>query len=66
MPWPGLKLVQWAVEAALRSHVEDERLERDANDELLLASLLLVRDEDDDDGTYHTSSARTLTRLFPS
>ncbi|XP_049700152.2 protein Smaug isoform X1 [Helicoverpa armigera] len=50
VPWPGLKLVQRAVEAALRSHVEDERLERDANDELLLAGLLTVRDDDDDDG----------------
>ncbi|KAJ8719297.1 hypothetical protein PYW08_011472 [Mythimna loreyi] len=48
VPWPGLKLVQRAVEAALRSHVEDERLERDANDEPLLTSLLLVRDDDDD------------------
>ncbi|XP_047028216.1 uncharacterized protein LOC124636260 isoform X2 [Helicoverpa zea] len=48
VPWPGLKLVQRAVEAALRSHVEDERLERDANDELLLAGLLTVRDDDDD------------------
>lgn len=50
VPWPGLKLVQRAVEAALRSHVEDERLERDANDETLLAGLLAARDDDDEDG----------------
>lgn len=49
VPWPGLKLVQRAVEAALRSHVEDERLERDANDEVLLTSLLTVRDDEDED-----------------
>lgn len=59
VPWPGLKLVQRAVEAALRSHVEDERLERDANDELQLASLLLMRDDDDDDGTYFRLSFHT-------
>lgn len=48
VPWPGLKLVQRAVEAALRSHVEDERLERDANDEVHLANLLTVNGDDDD------------------
>lgn len=49
VPWPGLKLVQRAVEAALQSHVEDERSERDANDETFLASLLAARAEDDDE-----------------
>ena len=49
VPWPGLRLVQRAVEAALQHHVEDERLEIDANDETLLASLLAARAEDDDE-----------------
>lgn len=49
VPWPGLRLLQRAVEAALRNHVEDERLERDANDEALLASLLAARADDDED-----------------
>ncbi|CAH0625204.1 unnamed protein product [Chrysodeixis includens] len=62
VPWPGLKLVQRAVEAALRSHVEDERLERDANDEVLLAALLTVRDGDDDDGGERL---RRLLALLP-
>ncbi|KAL4715637.1 hypothetical protein ACJJTC_006216 [Scirpophaga incertulas] len=48
VPWPGLKLVQRAVEAALQNHVEDERLERDANDETLLANLLTPRTNDTD------------------
>lgn len=51
VPWPGLRLLQRAVDAALQLHVEDERLERDANDEVLLAGLLSPRlDDDDDDG----------------
>lgn len=49
VPWPGLKLVQRAVEAALQHHVEDERMERDANDETLLANLLSPRTDDNDD-----------------
>ncbi|KAJ0176334.1 hypothetical protein K1T71_008508 [Dendrolimus kikuchii] len=49
VPWPGLRLVQRTVEAALRNHVEDGRLERDANDETLLANLLATRNDDDDD-----------------
>lgn len=54
VPWPGLKLVQRAVEAALQNHVEDERLERDANDETLLATLLTPRtDDSDDEGKLH-------------
>ncbi|XP_050344255.1 protein Smaug isoform X2 [Nymphalis io] len=63
VPWPGLRLVQRAVEAALQSHIEDERLERDANDETLLASLLAARAEDDDqeDG----ERLRQLVRLVP-
>lgn len=53
VPWPGLRLVQRAVEAALQNHVGDERLERDANDETLLASLLAARtDEHDEEGKY--------------
>ncbi|XP_075976543.1 sterile alpha motif domain containing protein 4 smaug [Anticarsia gemmatalis] len=62
VPWPGLKLVQRAVEAALRSHVEDERLEREANDEALLAGLLAVRDDDDEDGGERL---RRLLNLLP-
>lgn len=51
VPWPGLRLLQRAVDAALQLHVEDERHERDANDEALLAGLLALRlDDDDDDG----------------
>lgn len=51
VPWPGLRLLQRAVEAALRHHVADERLERDANDELYLTALLAPQPaEDDDDG----------------
>ncbi|XP_013136119.1 PREDICTED: protein Smaug [Papilio polytes] len=49
VPWPGLKLVQRAVEAALQQHVEDDRLERDANDETLLAGLLAPRSDDDEE-----------------
>lgn len=57
VPWPGLRLVQRAVEAALQHHVEDERLEIDANDETLLASLLAARAEDDDEeGMFLTNS----------
>lgn len=48
VPWPGLKLVQRAVEAALQNHVEDERLEHEANDEALLANLFTARSEEDD------------------
>lgn len=64
VPWPGLKLVQRAVEAALRSHVEDERLEREANDEVLLAALLTARDGDDDDGMSHTLTIMFLYLVF--
>ncbi|CAF4857947.1 unnamed protein product [Pieris macdunnoughi] len=49
VPWPGLRLVQRTVEAALQNHVEDERLERDANDETLLATLLAARVSDDEE-----------------
>nr|XP_026487969.1 protein Smaug isoform X2 [Vanessa tameamea] len=63
VPWPGLRLVQRAVEAALQSHVEDERLERDANDETLLASLLAARAEDDDE--EDGERLRQLVRLVP-
>lgn len=49
VPWPGLRLVQRTVEAALRNHAEDGRLERDANDETFLATLLAPRNDDDDD-----------------
>ncbi|CAH2041781.1 unnamed protein product, partial [Iphiclides podalirius] len=67
VPWPGLKLVQRAVEAALQNHVEDERLERDANDETLLASLLAPRtDEDDDEGGERLRQLLTLLPLLRS
>lgn len=49
VPWPGLQLLQRAVDAALRDHGQDEELERDANDEALLTSLLAGRTEDDED-----------------
>lgn len=59
VPWPGLRLLQRAVEAALQNHVEDERLERDANDEALLAKLLAARgDDDDEEGTLICLLAR--------
>lgn len=64
VPWPGLKLVQRAVEAALRSHAEDERLERDANDEILLTSLLTVREDDDEDGGERLRRLLTLLPLL--
>ncbi|CAG4933268.1 unnamed protein product [Parnassius apollo] len=65
VPWPGLKLVQRAVEAALQNHVEDERLERDANDETLLASLLTPRtDDDDDEGCERLRQLLTLLPLL--
>lgn len=47
----GMELMQRAVEPALCSRVEDERLEHDAIDELQLVSLQLLRDDEDDDGT---------------
>ncbi|CAK1542866.1 unnamed protein product [Leptosia nina] len=63
VPWPGLRLVQRTVEAALQNHVEDERLERDANDETLLASLLAARanEDEDEDG----ERLRRLLTLLP-
>ncbi|OWR53858.1 Smaug protein 2 [Danaus plexippus plexippus] len=63
VPWPGLRLVQRAVEAALQNHVGDERLERDANDETLLASLLASRtdEHDEEDG----ERLRQLLALLP-
>ncbi|CAH0726822.1 unnamed protein product, partial [Brenthis ino] len=63
VPWPGLRLVQRAVEAALQHHVEDERLERDANDETLLASLLAARADDDDE--EDGERLRQLLTLLP-
>ncbi|CAG9788216.1 unnamed protein product [Diatraea saccharalis] len=63
VPWPGLKLVQRAVEAALQNHVEDERLERDANDETLLANLLTPRPDDTDD--EGGDQLRQLLTLLP-
>ncbi|XP_045536981.1 protein Smaug isoform X1 [Papilio machaon] len=63
VPWPGLKLVQRAVEAALQQHVEDDRLERDANDETLLASLLAPRNDDDED--EGVERLRQLVSLLP-
>ncbi|KAI8431867.1 hypothetical protein MSG28_004426 [Choristoneura fumiferana] len=59
VPWPGLQLLQRAVDAALQDHGQDERLERDANDETLLASLLAGRAEDDEDEEW----SRLLTLL---
>ncbi|CAG9135460.1 unnamed protein product [Plutella xylostella] len=47
VPWPGLRLLQRAVEAALRQHGGDARLERDANDDAHLAALLADDDEDE-------------------
>lgn len=65
VPWPGLRLVQRAVEAALRNHVEDERLQRDANDEALLTSLLSTRgDDEDDDGGDRLYQLLTLLPLL--
>ncbi|XP_026330846.1 protein Smaug [Hyposmocoma kahamanoa] len=65
VPWPGLRLLQRAVDAALQLHVEDERLERDANDEVLLAGLLSPRlDDDDDDGTERLRQLLTLLPLL--
>lgn len=58
VPVPGLRLLQRAVDAALRDHGTDERLERDANDETVLASLL----EDDDD---EDECLRRLLTLLP-
>ncbi|XP_045499527.1 protein Smaug [Colias croceus] len=63
VPWPGLRLVQRTVEAALQNHVEDERLERDANDETLLASLLAARANDDDE--EDSERLRQLLTLLP-
>ncbi|XP_053608663.1 protein Smaug [Plodia interpunctella] len=63
VPWPGLRLVQRAVEAALQNHVEDERLEHEANDESILASLLSARcDDDDNEGA---EQLRRLLTLLP-
>ncbi|XP_045773791.1 protein Smaug [Maniola jurtina] len=65
VPWPGLRLVQRAVEAALQNHVEDERLERDANDETLLASLLAARaDEDDEEDGERLRQLLTMLPLL--
>ncbi|XP_028174519.1 protein Smaug [Ostrinia furnacalis] len=64
VPWPGLKLVQRAVEAALQHHVEDERLERDANDETLLASLLTPRTDDNEDEGEQLLQLLTLLPLL--
>ncbi|CAH0400114.1 unnamed protein product [Chilo suppressalis] len=65
VPWPGLKLVQRAVEAALQNHIEDERLERDANDETLLANLLTPRTDDiDDEGGDQLRQLLTLLPLL--
>ncbi|XP_041981232.1 protein Smaug isoform X2 [Aricia agestis] len=60
VPWPGLRLVQRTVEAALQSRVEDERLERDANDDTHVASLLAARADDDDE-----ERLRQLLTLLP-
>lgn len=50
VPWPGLRLLQRAVDAALTSAPPpDERLEREANDEALLAALLATHGADEDD-----------------
>lgn len=50
VPWPGLRLLQTAVDAALTSAPPpDERLEREANDEALLAALLATRGPDDEE-----------------
>ncbi|XP_013191583.1 protein Smaug [Amyelois transitella] len=65
VPWPGLKLVHRAVEAALQNHVmqEDERLEHEANDEAILTGLLAVRCEDDDN--EGADQLRRLLMLLP-
>lgn len=47
VPWPGLRLLQRAVEAALRQHGGDARLESHANDDAHLAALLADDDEDE-------------------
>ncbi|XP_049875070.1 protein Smaug [Pectinophora gossypiella] len=65
VPWPGLRLLQRAVEAALRLHVEDERLEHDANDEALLTGLLAARaDDDDEEGGERLRQLLTLLPLL--
>ncbi|XP_063538305.1 protein Smaug [Cydia strobilella] len=58
VPVPGLRLLQRAVDAALRDHGPDERLERDANDETVLVGLL---EDDDDEG----ECLRRLLTLLP-
>ncbi|VVC98262.1 unnamed protein product [Leptidea sinapis] len=63
VPWPGLRLVQRAVEAALQNHVEDERVERDANDEAVIASLLAARADDDDE--EESERLRRVLTLLP-
>ncbi|KAJ2951514.1 hypothetical protein O0L34_g13664 [Tuta absoluta] len=63
VPWPGLRLVHRAVEAALRLHMEDERLEQEANDETLLAGLLAAGPNDDDD--EGSERLRQLLTLLP-
>ncbi|XP_026752573.1 protein Smaug [Galleria mellonella] len=65
VPWPGLKLVQRAVEAALQNHVDDEILEHEANDETLLASLFNIRiDDDDNEGGEQLRRLLTLLPLL--
>ncbi|KAM3961481.1 LOW QUALITY PROTEIN: sterile alpha motif domain containing protein 4 smaug [Aphomia sociella] len=65
VPWPGLKLVQRAVEAALQNHVEDEMMEREANDEIMLASLFnATLDDDDNEGGEQLIRLLTLLPLL--
>lgn len=65
VPWPGLRLLQRAVDAALRAHAQDCRLEADANDETLIASLLAPpHHEDDDEGGERLHQLLTLLPLL--
>lgn len=52
VPWPGLRLLQRAVDEALRRAAPDERDELEANEEPPAAALLSsATDDDDDEGT---------------
>lgn len=64
VPMPGLRLLQRAVDAALRDHGQDERLERDANDETFLAALLAPRADDDEDEGKLTNATATAFEIL--